>query len=165
MATLRRLTFAQPIARSNRPWAAGRCLRVRRRMRVTPTLRRLRGVDLELPKLLAEHPQVEFKGPRISESDLEQMRVRRIQQYVPLSANRCRRNKQSGCLSITNPIIAESAQRLLSRCMPTGRKNLQIESANFNPIQDLALDENQICWSKIRLQIYEDLDGSERQRS
>jgi len=88
--------------------------------------------------------------------------VRGIQQYIPLPANRCRRNEQTRSFSIANPIIAKPAQRLVSRFTPTGRKNLRIEFANFNPIQDLAHDENQICWSEIRLQIYKGLHGSER---
>ncbi len=87
----------------------------------------------------------------------------RVQQQIPFSAYCGGRNEQNSGLSITNPIIAKSAQRSLSRLMPTGGKNLRIHSANFDRIRNLAFDKNEICWSEIRLEIYKGFEGRERE--
>ena len=64
--------------------------------------------------------------------------------------------------TVTNPVIAKSPQRFVSRFMPTFRKGLRMESANFDLIRNLAFDKNEICWSQIRFKIYERFDRCER---
>ena len=88
--------------------------------------------------------------------------VKRIQQDIPFPTYRRRRNEQGGRLAATNPVIAKSSQRFVSRFMPTFRKSLWMESANFDRMRNLALDKNEICWSQIRLQIYERFHCGER---
>jgi hypothetical protein len=94
--------------------------------------------------------------------DRGEVTVKRIQQDIPFSRYRRGRNEHGSRLAVVNPVIAKSPQGFVSRFMPTVRKILGIECANFDRIRNLAFDKNEICWSQIRFEIYEGFDRGER---
>ena len=110
-----------------------------------------------------EHAHVKFKRHGIAKYDHGIVGVNGIQQNVPFSANRRRRDEQCRALSAANPIVTECAQGFVSGFVPTCWQHLHVNSGNLKRVRDLAFGRNQICWSQVRFKVNKGLDRSEGQ--
>src|SRR5580658_631454 len=113
---------------------------------------------------LAKHSKIKLEALGPFDLQLAKIRMRRVQQYIPFSTNRCRRHMQRDGRACTNPTIAKGPQRFIPQLMPFAGKGTQIETVNGELVGKVRFNRNQVIGPQIWFEMNKSFDRSQSQR-